>query len=479
MLWLFVMTSIPSSPLPLHRTRIVPAVVAVAFFVQMLDSTIIATSLPAMAHSFDTDVVALNIGFTAYLLAMAVFIAPAGWLADRFGAREVFLTSIVLFTLSSVACGFSGSLLQFTVARLFQGASAALMTPVGRQLVLRGAPKGELVRAIATITWPALIAPVIGPLIGAWITTHSGWQWNFFINLPLGVLGVVLVASFVPRVPGEGARPFDLVGFLLTGGALALTLAGLELSSASVGPGPLTILASGVLTGCFAIRHLQRTPNALLDMAVLKVPTFAFATLSAGTAGRLAVNATPFLLPLLFQLGLGFDAVETGSLVLAYFLGNLLMKSVTTPALRLFGFRSLLVVNGVIAALTIGAFAFVDGETPHMLLFALLVACGLSRSMQFTSLTTIAFADVTPAQRSAATTISAMLQQLAQLLGVAVAASIIRLSSYLRPDGADGGMLTDIRAAFLCIAAIGLASALRFLALPHDAGVDVSGHRRR
>lgn len=236
MLWLFVMTSIPSSPLPLHRTRIVPAVVAVAFFMQMLDSTIIATSLPAMAHSFDTDVVALNIGFTAYLLAMAVFIAPAGWLADRFGAREVFLTSIVLFTLSSVACGFSGSLLQFTVARLFQGASAALMTPVGRQLVLRGAPKGELVRAIATITWPALIAPVIGPLIGAWITTHSGWQWNFFINLPLGVLGVVLVASFVPRVPGEGARPFDLVGFLLTGGALALTLAGLELSSASVGP---------------------------------------------------------------------------------------------------------------------------------------------------------------------------------------------------------------------------------------------------
>lgn len=471
------MSSISSPPIPLHRTRIVPTVVAVAFFMQMLDSTIIATSLPAMAEAFGTDVVTLNIGFTAYLLAMAVFIPPAGWLADRFGAREVFLSAIVLFTLASIACGFSGSLMEFTAARLFQGAAAALMTPVGRQLVLRGAPKAELVRAIATITWPALIAPVIGPLIGAWITTHAGWEWNFFINLPLGLLGVVLVAFFVPSAPGEGARPFDVTGFLLTGVALALTLAGLELSSASTGgAGSLAVLAAGGLFGWLAIRHLRRAPHALIDMAVLKVPTFAFATLSAGTAGRLAVNATPFLLPLLFQVGLGFDAVETGSLVLVYFLGNLLMKSVTTPALRRFGFRALLVGNGVIAALTIGAFAFIDGETPRLPLFVLLIACGLSRSMQFTALTTIAFADVTPAQRGAATTVSAMLQQLSQLLGVAVAATVIRLASYLFPEG---GMLADIRAAFLCIAVIGLVSALRFLALPADAGAEVSGHRRR
>ncbi|MGQ3213365.1 MFS transporter [Shinella sp.] len=474
------MSSIPAPPLPLHRTRIVPAVVAVAFFMQMLDSTIIATSLPAMAKAFSTDVVTLNVGFTAYLLAMAVFIPPAGWLADRFGAREVFLSAIVLFTLASIACGYSGSLWEFTAARLFQGASAALMTPVGRQLVLRGAPKAELVRAIATITWPALIAPVIGPLIGAWITTHAGWQWNFFINLPLGLLGVVLVAFFVPHAPAEGRRSLDLVGFLLTGSALALTLAGLELSSASTGgAGALAILAVGVLMGFVAILHLKRTTHPLLDLAVLKVPTFAFATLSAGTAGRLAVNATPFLLPLLFQVGLGLDAVETGTLILVYFLGNLLMKSVTTPALRLFGFRTVLVVNGLVAALTIGAFAFIDGETPRLLLFALLIACGLSRSMQFTALTTIAFADVTPAQRSAAATISAMLQQLAQLLGVAVAAVVMRLSSYLAPPAADGGMLMDIRAAFLCVAVIGFVSALRFLALPAGAGAEVSGHRRR
>lgn len=475
-----MMSSISSSPLPFHRTRIVPAVVAVAFFMQMLDSTIIATSLPAMSKAFATDVVTLNIGFTAYLLAMAVFIPPAGWLAERFGAREVFLAAIALFTLASVACGFSASLGQFTVARLFQGASAALMTPVGRQLVLRDAPKAELVRAIATITWPALIAPVIGPLIGAWITTHAGWEWNFFINLPLGIFGVVLVAFFVPRVPAEGARPFDVTGVLLTGGALALTLGGLELSSSSSGgTASLGLLVAGLFAGFFAVRHLRRAAHPLLDMTVLKIPTFAFATLSAGTAGRLAVNATPFLLPLLFQVGLGFNAVETGSLVFVYFLGNLLMKSVTTPALRLFGFRSLLVVNGVIAATTIGAFAFVDGETPRIVMWVLLIACGLSRSMQFTALTTIAFADVPPAQRSAATTISAMLQQLSQLLGIAVAAAVIRFASYLGGGGGDYNMLPDIRAAFLFIAAIGFVSALRFLALSSDAGAEVSGHRGR
>ena len=470
------MSSIPSSSILFHRTRVIPAVVAVAFFMQMLDSTIIATSLPAMARAFETDVVTLNIGFTAYLLAMAVFIPPAGWLADRFGAKETFLTAIALFTLASIACGLSSSLIEFTLARVFQGAAAALMTPVGRQLVLRDAPKSELVRAIATITWPALIAPVIGPLIGAWVTTHAGWEWNFFLNIPLGILGIVLVAVLVPHAPTVGPRPFDLSGFVLSGGALALTLAGLELSCAAGGGlFALALLASGLIVGIFAVRHLRRTPHALLDMTVLKVPTFAFATLSAGTAGRLAVNATPFLLPLLFQVGLGFNAVETGSLILVYFLGNLLMKSVTTPALRFFGFRRVLIVNGLIAAFSIGAFAFVDGQTPRLVLFALLIVCGLSRSMQFTSLTTIAFADVTPAQRSAATTISAMLQQLSQLLGIAVAAAVIRFSSIIMPDA---GILMDIRVAFLCIFAIGLTSALRFFALPSDAGAEVSGHRR-
>ncbi|MDK1373863.1 MULTISPECIES: MFS transporter [unclassified Sinorhizobium] len=473
------MSSISSISQPLHRSRLVSGIVAVAFFMQMLDSTIITTSLPAMASAFSTDVVSLNVGFTAYLLAMAVFIPPAGWLADRFGARSVFLSAIALFTISSVACGAVSSLGEFTAARLVQGASAALMTPVGRQLVLRNAPKAELVHAIATITWPALIAPVLGPLIGAWITTNIGWQWNFFINVPLGLAGVLLVATFVPREPAQRARPFDFKGFFLTSGALASILAGLELSSSPNGSGVAAalVVAGGVLS-VFAVRHLNRNRAGLLDLSVLKIPTFALATLSSGTAGRLAINATPFLLPLLFQVGLGFSAVETGTLVLAYFLGNLLMKSVTTPLLRRYGFRTLLVVNGVIASASLAAFTAVGHETPRILLLALLLAAGLSRSMQFTALNTISFADVTTDQRSAATTISAMLQQLSQLLGVAVAAAVIRFSAFARhvAEGDHAG-LADIRVAFVVIAVIGLVSALRFLALPSDAGAEVSGHR--
>ncbi|MCB5204913.1 MFS transporter [Neorhizobium sp. T786] len=467
-----------SSPLTLPRTRIVPAIVAVAFFMQMLDGTIIATSLPAMAATFDTDVVTLNIGFTVYLLAMAVFIPPAGWLADRLGAKQVFLSAIALFTLSSVACGLSETLGEFTIARLVQGASAALMTPVGRQLVLRDTPKSKLVSAIATITWPALIAPVIGPLVGAWITTHVGWEWNFFINVPLGLIGIVLVAVFIPPVPAEDPRPFDVPGFLLTTVGLASTLTGLELISTGNGGIPgVMLMTLGLGAGWLAVRHLRRATNALFDMSVLKLPTFALATLWAGTAGRLAINSTPFLLPLLFQVGLGLNAVETGGLVLVYFFGNLMMKSVTTPALRLFGFRSLLVINGIAAASSIGAFALVDGQTPRALLYVLLFACGLFRSMQFTSLTTIAFADVTPSQRSAATGISSMLQQLSQLLGIAVAAGVIRFSSYLHGDTGEGGTLTDIRIALLVVAAIGVLSAIRFLGLPRDAGLEVSGHK--
>lgn len=476
-----LMSSISSDSVPLHKSRIVPAIVAVAFFMQMLDSTIIATSLPAMAVDFATDAVTLSIGFTAYLLAMAVFIPPAGWLADRFGAKEVFLGAIVLFTLSSIACGLSHSLAEFTVARTIQGTAAALMTPVGRQLVLRGAPKNELVRAIAMITWPALIAPVIGPVIGAWITTHVGWEWNFLINLPLGMVGALLVLAFVPKEPPEAPRPFDVKGFALTSSGLALALAGLEIFTSPHGSNAaLGLLALGVAVGFIAVHHLKRSPKALLDLSVLKVPTFALATLSSGTAGRLAINSTPFLLPLLFQVGLGYSPVETGSLVLVYFLGNLMMKSVTTPALRIFGFRNLLVLNGIVASASIAGFALVDRDTPHILLLSLLFICGLSRSMQFTSLTTIAFADIAAAQRSAATTISSMLQQLAQLLGVAVSAALIRLSGYARGEvsGEEATLLIDFRVAFIVIGLIGFLSALRFLVLPRDAGAEVSGHRR-
>ncbi|TIO04825.1 DHA2 family efflux MFS transporter permease subunit [Mesorhizobium sp.] len=476
------MTAIPENkalPETATAARRVALIVAIAFFMQLLDSTIISTSLPQMGESFGVPAVAMSIGITVYMLTMAVFVPLSGWLADRVGARNVFLIAIALFTLASIACGISQNLTEFVAARAVQGLGSALMTPVGRILVLRNAPKSELLNATALITWPALFAPVIGPVLGGFITTYLSWHWNFFINIPLGVAGLALVARFIPGDRDSAARPFDWPGFFLTSAGLASMLYGLErVAHPEDGALPtVALVATGILVGWLAVRHLARAKNPLLDLTAFKVRTFAISTLSAGTILRVAINATPFLLPLLFQVGFGLRPVDAGMLILAYFLGNLGMKTVTTPTLRYFGFRSVLVVNGVIASLSIMACAAISPQTSQALVVALMLIAGLTRSMQFTALNTLAFADVASSQRSSASTLASMLQQVAMLFGVAVAAALLNLSQIVR-----GGLaldLVDFRVAFLTIGAIGLAASFRFLTLPPAAGAEVSGHFQR
>ncbi|GLS40974.1 MFS transporter [Mesorhizobium tianshanense] len=462
-----------------RQARRVALIVAVAFFMQLLDSTIISTSLPQMGDSFGVPAVAMSIGITVYMLTMAVFVPLSGWLADRFGARNIFLVAITLFTLASIACGISQNLTQFVAARAAQGLGSALMTPVGRILVLRNAPKSELLNATALITWPALFAPVIGPVLGGFITTYLSWHWNFFINIPLGVAGLALVARYIPGDRDSETRPFDWPGFLWTSMGLASMLYGLErIAHTEDGALPtVALISTGSLVGWLAVRHLVRAKNPLLDLTAFKVQTFAISTLSAGTIFRVAINATPFLLPLLFQVGFGLRPVDAGMLILAYFLGNLGMKTVTTPTLRRFGFRSVLVVNGVIASLSIMACAAISPQTPQALVVALMLIAGLTRSMQFTALNTLAFADVASSQRSSASTLSSMLQQVAMLFGVAVAAALLNLSQIAR--GVPALDLVDFRIAFLAIGVIGLAASFRFLALPPAAGAEVSGHLPR
>lgn len=477
-----VMTSIPdnaavSQPASSARqARRVALIVAVAFFMQLLDSTIISTSLPQMGQSFSVPAVAMSIGITAYMLTMAVFVPLSAWLADRFGARNIFLVAIALFTLASIACGFSQSLMQFVAARIVQGLGSALMTPVGRILVLRNAEKSELLNATALITWPALFAPVVGPVLGGFITTYLSWHWNFFINAPLGLAGLALVARFVPGDRESEAKPFDWPGFFLTSLGLAVMLYGLErLAHPEDGLLPTAgSIAIGIVIGWFAVRHLLQAPHPLLDLSAFKILTFAISTLAAGTVFRVAINATPFLLPLLFQVGFGLRPVDAGLLVLAYFLGNLGMKTVTTPTLRRFGFRTVMVVNGVIASLAIMACGAISPQTPLALTVALMLVAGLSRSMQFTALNTLAFADIGAAQRSSAATLSSMLQQIAMLFGVAIAAAILNLSQIVRGETVPD--LFDFRSTFVAIGLVGLAAAMRFLVLPANAGAEVSGH---
>ncbi|MER8446029.1 DHA2 family efflux MFS transporter permease subunit [Mesorhizobium sp. M1066] len=473
------MTAIPDTEILAEtatNARRVALIVAIAFFMQLLDSTIISTSLPQMGASFGVSPVAMSIGITVYMLTMAVFVPLSGWLADRFGARNIFLLAIVLFTLASLACGLSQTLTQFVAARVVQGLGSALMTPVGRILVLRNASKSELLNATALITWPALFAPVVGPVLGGFITTYLSWHWNFFINIPLGVIGLALVARFIPGDREADPKPLDWPGFFLTSAGLALLLYGLErIAHPEDGVLPTALLiVAGIVTGWLAVRHLRRAPHPLLDLSSFKVLTFAISTLAAGTIFRVAINATPFLLPLLFQVGFGLSPVDAGLMILAYFLGNLGMKTVTTPTLRRFGFRSVMVVNGIIASAAIMACGAISPQTPQALVVVLMLIAGLTRSMQFTALNTLAFADIDAAQRSSAATLSSMLQQVAMLFGVAVAAAILNLSQIVRDRPALD--LVDFRIAFLAIGAIGLVAALRFLVLPPSAGAEVSGH---
>ncbi|PDS77993.1 MFS transporter [Rhizobium sp. L43] len=461
-----------------RQAKIVALVVAVSFFMQILDGTIVATSLPQMAASFNVQPVSMSIGITVYMLTMAAFIPLSGWLGDRFGARRVFLTSIGVFTIASLFCGLSGSLTEFVLWRALQGAGSALMTPVGRIIVLKNARKSELVQAIALITWPALTAPVIGPVLGGFITTYASWHWNFLINIPIGVLGMGLVLRFVPEQRESDPGRLDVLGFILSAAGLTFLLTALELSVKWDGGllPVMAMLAAGIVLSFLATRHFLAVDNPLLDLSAFRVQTFSMSTLSAGTACRTAINATPFLLPLLFQLGFGLSSIAAGAYLLVYFLGNLGMKTVTTPLLRFFGFRTVLVLNGLIAAFSIVACGFLSPDTPRFFIHALLFLAGLSRSMEFTALNTLAFADIGPAQRSSASTLSSMLQQVSMLLGVAVAAAVLNIASALR--GADNPVLADFRWAFVVVGVIGVVSSLRFLQLPAEAGAEVSGHRK-
>lgn len=458
-------------------TRLTALIVASAFFMQMLDGAIITTSLPQMAGSFGVPPVHMSVGVTTYMLVVAIFMPLSAWLAERFGARKIFLAAILVFTLASLACGLAQTLTQFVLARALQGFGGAMMMPVGRTLVLRQAAKSELLDAVALITWPALFAPVIGPILGGFITTYLSWRWNFLLNLPIGIAGFLLVRRFIPDFRSENCGTLDWAGFLLSAGALALLLYGLEtlghaaLSSAM----PWLLIAAGLGVGTLAVRHLRRSAQPLLELKAFSVQTFALSTLSAGTWLRIAINATPFLLPLFYQLGFGLSALAASSYVFAYFAGNLGMKTITTPTLRRFGFRRVLFANGVLCGLSIAACALFTAQTAQVLMFASLFLAGLTRSMQFTALNTLAFADLPDIQRSSASTLASMLQQIAMLLGVAVSVLILQASSTLR--GHASPELPDFRIAFILIGLLAAGTSWMFLKLPEDAGAEVSGHR--
>lgn len=460
------------------HSRNIALVVAAALFAQFLDGVIIVTALPQMARDFHVATLDMSIGITIYMLAVTICIPVAAWLADGFGAKRVFLASVAAFTVASLACGLAQDLGQFAVARALQGAGGAVLFPVGRILVLRSAQKSEIVSAIGLTIWPALFAPVLGPALGGFLTEYASWHWNFWINIPLGVINFILVARLVPADREIKRRPFDLIGFALT----AVTFASLLYGFDSLVQGSLPVnyavglLAVAAISGAVAVYWLRRQEHPLIDLRTLRIPTFAATDARAGVVIRVGINAAPFLLPLMFQVGFGLDAFQSGALVVAYFIGNLVAKTVTTPTLRRYGFRSVLVINGLLAGLSTAACGLLAPSTSFAVIVAVLFIAGATRSMQFTALATLAFADVDADRRSSATTISSMSQQLSMVFGVAVAAGCLKLFEIWR--GASVLGLGDFHAALMVMGAVVSVASLYFLILTRDAGAEVSGHRQ-
>lgn len=451
--------------------------VAGAFFMEFLDGTVIATALPQMALFFGVRPVDLNIGISAYLLTLAVLIPASGWIADRFGARKIFTLALAIFTFASVLCGLAENVTTFVAMRVLQGVGGALMVPVGRLAVLRTTPKDQLIKAIATLTWPALVAPIIGPPLGGFITQFADWRWIFFINLPIGLVAIALAWRIVPDIKAEERRPFDTRGFVAMALAMTGLVIGMEMLAAR-DPGPwktAAALLTGLLALFWTLRHFRRAAHPMIRLDAMRIPTFAV-TMYGGSLFRCSISAVPFLLPLLFQVGFGMDAFHAGSLVLAVFAGNLAMKPATTWLIRRLGFRPLLLINGTLNVLALLACALLTPHTATWVTLVILFLGGMFRSMQFTAVSTLAFADVPAASMSYANTLFSTATQLAVGLGITLGAIGVRIGELIArwPPLADIPGIS-FRLAFVLVALICLLGMADTLRLPARAGSTVSG----
>lgn len=457
-----------------------PLLVAGAFFMEFLDGTVIATALPDMARDFGVTAVELNIGISAYLITLAVLIPASGWIADRFGARAIFTLALAIFTLASVFCGLSTEVHIFVAMRILQGVGGALMVPVGRLAVLRTTPKHQLIKAIATLTWPALVAPIIGPPLGGFITRYASWHWIFFINVPLGLAAIILSLRIIPDIRETERRSFDLSGFITTSVAMVSLVTAMErLGDRQPQIWPTLALAA-LGFGCllYSIRHFRRAAAPMVRLDALQVPTFRV-TMYGGSLFRASISAVPFLLPLLFQVGFGMDPFHSGLLVLAVFVGNLTIKPATTPLIRWLGFRRLLLINGALNVCSLLACALLTPQTPVWAIMLILYLGGVFRSIQFTGVSTLAFADVPAAQMSDANTLFSTASQLAVGLGITLGAIGIRLGEQV----GDWLHLTELpgisfRLSFVFIALICLVGMIDSLHLAKTAGSSVSEKKK-
>jgi EmrB/QacA subfamily drug resistance transporter len=458
------------------RGWLVPAIIGSAFLMQTLNATSINNALPAMARAFHVEPLRLNLAITMYLLASAVFLPISGWMADRFGAKRILMIAMGLYALSSAACGFAHSLPMLVAFRLAQGCAGAMMGPVGRLVLLRTTPKNELVGAMSVVTMPALMGPVVGPVLGGAIVTFASWPWIFFLNLPIALVGVALVYAYVPNVKEQAVSPIDWPGIFLTGFGLAGLILGFENLGRNVLP-PLAV--AGLFGGglaCLGVywAHARNNPHAILDLSIFRIPTFQ-ASVLGGAFFRLIPGATPFLLAMLLQVGFGMTAFAAGLMTFISAVGALIMKTTAPPILRRFGFRSVLIVNGLICSATFMVYALFKIDTPHWLIMVALAVGGFFRSLQFTSLNGMAYADLEQDQMSRGTTTASMAQQFMQSVSIGLAATLLHFLMVSR--GETHLTAAAVTPAFAIIGAGTLISLFWFYRLPADAGDEMNNRK--
>ncbi len=467
----------PLQPVQQTPRRALPIVLAVALFMENMDSTVIATSLPQIAADIGTSPVALKLALAAYLVSLAIFIPVSGWMADRFGARRVFRVAIAVFVTGSICCALSGSLGAFVLSRFLQGMGGAMMTPIARLVLVRATPKAALVTTMAWLTTPALIGPMVGPPLGGFITTYFSWHWIFILNVPIGLAGIVASGRVLPEIAGEGRRRLDIAGFLLAGTAAAGVVFGLSVISLPALPPQVGIGTTvvGLVAAVAYVVHALRRPDPLLDLRLFRNATFRTA-IGGSLLFRLGSGATPFLLPLLFQLVFGMTPFESGLLTLASAVGALMMKMLAPRILRAAGFRTVTAATAATGGVLIMASALFTASTPYWVVFAVLLVAGFLRSLFFTSANTLIFADIEDREAAQATAMGAAVQQIAVALGVAFAGGLLEIVAAWSDAGLDH---TAFSIAFIVVGFVASLSALFFLTLPPDAGSAVSGHAAR
>ena len=449
--------------------------VASALFMEFIDSTALSTALPTLARAFHSDPVHLKLALTSYLLALAVFAPGSGWVADKFGARRVFVTAMLVFLVGSMACGLSNSLGQLVAARILQGAGGAMMTPVGRLIVVGSVPRERLVSAMGWFTTPALVGPLLGPPVAGLILSVASWRWIFFINIPVCLLGIAAVLAFVPRLRQPDPGRFDRKGFVLS--ALAVSALVVLAETAGVGLLPPVLQAAlavvTVAVGWAFVRHALRTEKPVLDLRLLGQRTFR-ASLLGGALVRLGIGATPFLLPLLLQVGLGWSPLRAGLVTIFTAAGAITAKFLVQPIIRRFGFRTVLIGSALLVAVASALPGLFSATTPVPLMIAAMAIGGLVRSTQFTSANTVAYADIAPDRVSQASTISTVAQQLGLSLGVSFGAMTLHFA-----QGGGGAPLTPDRflIPFMLVGFTSLLAVPIYWRLRADVGADISGRR--